>query len=60
MKEMHAVKKKYVKYGIYIYECWNCQDPMMLHEEKCPSCGATNDYFDKSLKVPEDKHEAVR
>ena len=60
MKEMHAVKKKYVKYGIYIYECWNCQHPMMLHEEKCSSCGGANDYFDKSLNVPEDKHDAVR
>ena len=30
-KEMHLLKQKYRKDEIYIYECWNCQNPLMLH-----------------------------
>ena len=56
---MHAIKKKYVKDNIYIYECWNCQNPLMLHQEKCASCTSHNDYFDKSLKVSKEVHDAV-
>lgn len=56
---MHLIKKKYAKDGIYIYECWNCQNPMMLHQEKCMFCQSSNDYFDKTIKVAQDKHDSV-
>jgi hypothetical protein len=31
----------------------------MLHQEKCQFCQSSNDYFDKKLKVSQDKHDAV-
>lgn len=58
-KEMHLLKQKYRKDEIYIYECWNCQNPLMLHQEKCPVCKSSNDYFDRGLKVAADKNDAV-
>ena len=30
-KEIYEIKKKHIKAGIYVYECWNCMCPMMMH-----------------------------
>ena len=47
--EMYDIKNKLKKDNIFIYECWNCSSPMMLHQKHCSSCQALNDYFDDTI-----------
>ena len=31
IKELHNLKMKYKNERVYVYECWDCQNLMMMH-----------------------------
>lgn len=47
--ELQKIKQNLKKENIYVYECWNCLNPLMLHEKKCRFCQAKNDYYNHEL-----------
>lgn len=57
-QELKDLKRRYKKFGIYLYPCNKCsKGQMALHEDKClkPNCGSKNYYFDKEIEVNPEK-----
>ena len=54
------IKKKYHRYGVYIYECPGCGQPALLHLDECQWCASVNVYKDTKSKISGALNTAVQ
>jgi hypothetical protein len=54
--QVKAIRKKYVKKGLYFYYCNNCPGFQILSQKHCSYCKLENSYYDHKLtKLPDIK-----